>query len=135
MEDDSDILPRLLAQSCGSLKGGLPHGRRRIVAEQGGRVLREGTPDRRSATRSVSSRAGPQLSQVRRGDRGPTIERPARKLPRGLTASPRLVAACSQITPTVSEKNPRPSVAEREDPQPELPPIERSMGGFYGPPR
>src|SRR5215813_3831023 len=106
MEDDSDILPRLLAAIVRFLKGGLLHGRRRIVAEQGGRVLREGTRDRRSATRSVSSRAGPQLSQVRRGDRGPTIERPARKLPRGLTASPRLVAACSQITPTVSEKNP-----------------------------
>src|SRR5262249_25977701 len=113
MEVDSDILPRLLAAIVRFLKGGLPHGRRRIVAEQGGRVLREGTPDRRSATRSISSRAGPQLSQVRRGDRGPTIERPARKLPRGLSGIARLAAACNQITPYGQEENPRPRARTR----------------------
>jgi hypothetical protein len=43
--------------------GGSRHGRR-CLAEQGGRILGEGTCDQRSTTCSASSRAGAQLSQV-----------------------------------------------------------------------
>jgi len=47
----------------------------RRLAEQGGRVSREGTCNQRSATCPASPLAGAQLSQVRRGDGSPTVER------------------------------------------------------------
>jgi hypothetical protein len=52
------------------------HGARRRLAQQGGGVSREGTCGQRSATCSASPLAGAQLSQVRRGDGSPTVERP-----------------------------------------------------------
>src|SRR5262249_30422614 len=44
--------------------------------KEGGGVCGEGTCRQRSATCSASPRAGAQLSQVRRGDGSPTVERP-----------------------------------------------------------
>src|SRR5262245_64860050 len=71
----ADILPSLAAQMRPPRNRGSRHGAGRRLAEQGGRVSREGTCNQRSAACPASPLAGAQLSQVRRGDRSPTVER------------------------------------------------------------
>src|SRR5262245_51401765 len=91
----ADILPSLAAQIRPPSNRGSRYGAGRRLAEQGGRISREGTCNQRSATCSASPLAGAQLSQVRRGDRSPTVERsplehfPARLNQRAPTCHPR----------------------------------------------